>query len=135
MGRKSPNPAADMRFYRGAGANSHLRRRARRVSETFAHTRACPGKTAAHSRDASIPAVYRLAESARSDDGAVTSVTSAEMPAPITTPMIIMTAVTAPTKHLRAATATITNEKLASESSTHSRARELHPADALARTH
>jgi hypothetical protein len=48
--------------------------------------RARPGETTAHSRDAYVPAEYGLAESARSHDGAVTSVTLAEMPAPITAP-------------------------------------------------
>jgi type IV secretory pathway VirJ component len=80
------------------------------VSETFTHTRACPGETAAHSRGTSIPAVCRLAESVRNHDGAATSITTAEMPAPITAPTITTTAMTAPTKHPRAATATITNK-------------------------
>jgi hypothetical protein len=48
--------------------------------------RARPGETTAHNCDASVPAGCGLAEPARSHDGAVTSVMSAEMPAPITAP-------------------------------------------------
>jgi hypothetical protein len=72
----------------------------------------CPGETTAHSRDASVPAVYGLAESVRSHDQAVTSGTTAEMPAPITAPTITTTAMTALTEHPRATTATITNKSL-----------------------
>jgi hypothetical protein len=43
-----------------------------------------PGETTAHSRDASVPAEYGFAESMRSHDGAVTSVTLADMLTPIT---------------------------------------------------
>jgi hypothetical protein len=43
---------------KGMSAATHLKCRARCVSETFAQTRACPGKTGAHSCDASIPADY-----------------------------------------------------------------------------
>jgi hypothetical protein len=71
---------------KGADVTPHLQRRTHRVSETFARLHACSGTTIVHSRGASIPAEYGLAESARSHDGAVTSVTSAEMPVPITTP-------------------------------------------------
>jgi hypothetical protein len=46
--------------------------------------RARPGETITHLHDDSVPAEHGLAESARSHDGAVTSVTSSEMPAPIT---------------------------------------------------
>jgi hypothetical protein len=42
--------------------------------------------------------------------GTVTSVTSAEMPAPITAPKITTTAITALTKHPQATTAIITNK-------------------------
>jgi hypothetical protein len=66
-----------------ADLTPHLRRWACRVSETFARARARPGETATHNHDASFRG---LAESMRSHDGAVTSVTSAEMPAPITAP-------------------------------------------------
>jgi hypothetical protein len=71
---------------------------------------ACPSKTTAHSHNVSIPAEYELAESARSHDGAVTSVTSTEMPALITASTITTTAITAPMKHPEATTATITNK-------------------------
>jgi hypothetical protein len=71
---------------KGTGLTLHLRRRACRVSKTFAHSRARLGETAARNRDASTPATYRLAETERGLDGAVTSVTSAEMPTPTTTP-------------------------------------------------
>jgi hypothetical protein len=86
MGRQSPEPTLDARFLKGAGLTPHLRRRACRVSETFAHAHACLGETTTHSRDASVPTECRLAESACSHDGAVTSVTSADMPTPITAP-------------------------------------------------
>jgi hypothetical protein len=91
-------------------SHTHLRRQARRVSEAFAHVRACPDKTTAHSCDASVPADYRLAESARSHDGAVTSITTAEMPVPITALTFTTTAIAAPTKHPQATTATITSK-------------------------
>jgi hypothetical protein len=71
---------------KGTGLTLHLRRRAHRVSKTFAHSRARPDETAAHNRDASIPATCRLAEIERGLDGAIISVTSVEMPAPTTTP-------------------------------------------------
>jgi hypothetical protein len=80
------------------------------VSARLLLTRAHLGETDAHSRDALSPAEYGLTESARSHDGAATSVTSVEMPAPITALTITTTAITAPTKHPRAATATITNK-------------------------
>jgi hypothetical protein len=60
--------------------------RARRVSKTFARSRASPGETATRNRDASIPATCRLAEPERGLNGVVISVMSAEMPAPMTTP-------------------------------------------------
>jgi hypothetical protein len=72
--------------------------------------RARSGETTAHSRDASVPAECGLAESMRSHDGAVMSVTSAEMPAPIIAPTSTTTAITAPTKRPQATTATITNK-------------------------
>jgi hypothetical protein len=95
---------------KGTGATPHLQHRTHRICETFVRSRACPVETTAHSRDASVPVEYRLAESARNHDGAVTSVTSAEMPAPITAPTITTTAITAPTKRPQATTATITNK-------------------------
>jgi hypothetical protein len=95
---------------KGADVAPHLQHRTHRVSKTFARLRTRPDETTAHSRDASIPAEYGLAESACSHDGAVTFVTLAEMPAPITTPTSTTTTMTAPTKHPRAATATTTNK-------------------------
>jgi type IV secretory pathway VirJ component len=69
---------------KGTGLTLHLRCRAHRDSKTFARARHI--ETTACNRDASIPATCRLAEPARGLDGAVTSVTSAEMPAPTTAP-------------------------------------------------
>jgi hypothetical protein len=109
-GKTKSRTSARRAVLKGAGATPHLRHQARRVSGTFAHTCASPGETTTHSRNASVPAKYGPADSARSHDGTVTSVTSAEMPAPITTPTITTTAMTAPTKHLQATTATITNK-------------------------
>jgi hypothetical protein len=43
------------RSFKGTSAAPHHRCRARRVSGTFAHTRARPSETGTHSRDASIP--------------------------------------------------------------------------------
>jgi hypothetical protein len=71
---------------KGTGLTPHLWRRARRVSKTFAHAHARTGGTTARNRDASVPTERGLAELARSHDGAVTSITSAEIPAPITAP-------------------------------------------------
>jgi hypothetical protein len=85
-GKQSPNLALDTRFLKGTGLALHLRRRARRVSKTFAHSRTRPGETAARNRDTSTPAMCRLTETERDLDGAVKSVTSAEMPAPTITP-------------------------------------------------
>jgi hypothetical protein len=39
---------------KGTGLTSHPRCWARRVSRTAAHSRACPGETTAHSRNASV---------------------------------------------------------------------------------
>jgi hypothetical protein len=89
-------------------ATPHLQCRAYCVSKTFAK-RARPGETTAHSRDTSVPAEYGPAVSARGHDGTVTSVTSAEMPAPITA-TFTATVKTTPTKHPQATTATITNK-------------------------
>jgi hypothetical protein len=71
---------------KGIGLTSHPRCWARRVSRTPAHSHARPGETTAHSRNASVSVEYGRAESVHSHDGAVTSVTSAEMLAPITAP-------------------------------------------------
>jgi hypothetical protein len=95
---------------KGADATPHLRRRARCVSDTFAHSLAFPGETTAHSRDASVPAEYGPADSTRGHDGTVMFVTSAEMPVPITAPTFTTTTITTPTKHPQATTATITNK-------------------------
>jgi hypothetical protein len=75
---------------KGKGLTLHLWRRARRVSKTFSHLRARPGETAAHNCDTSILATCRSAELERGLDGAVISVTSAEIPAPMTTPMSLL---------------------------------------------
>jgi hypothetical protein len=109
-GKEKSQTSTRQAFLKGAGVTPHLQRRTHRVSETFARLRACPDKTTAHSCDASIPAEYGLAESAHSHDGAVTSVTSTEMPVPITAPAFTTTAITALTKHPQATTATITNK-------------------------
>jgi hypothetical protein len=69
-----------------------------------------PTHTCAHSRDASVPTEYRPTTSARGHNGMVTSITSAEMPAPITAPTFTATVRTTPTKHPQATTATITNK-------------------------
>jgi hypothetical protein len=81
------------------------------VSAGLSPTHACsPGETTAHSRDASVPAEYGPAGSARGHDGTVTSVTSSEMPAPITAPTFTTTVMTAVTKHPQSTMATITNK-------------------------
>jgi hypothetical protein len=71
---------------KGRGLTLHLRRRAHRVSKTFARSRARPGETATRNRYASIPVTCRLTVPECGLDGAVISVTSAEIPAPMTTP-------------------------------------------------
>jgi hypothetical protein len=119
MGKKVLNSCLT-RSFKGISAAPCLRRRARSVSGTFAHTRARPGETAAPSCDASIPTKYRPATSARGHDRTVTSVTSAEMPAPTTTPTFTTTTKTTPTKHPQATTATISHKSsLASLQLTH----------------
>jgi hypothetical protein len=100
------------RGFKGAIAAPHLLRRARRFGGTSAHTCACTGETTARLRDASMPAKYEPATSARGHDGMVTSVTSADKPAPITAPTFTMATITAPTKHHQATTVTITNKSL-----------------------
>jgi hypothetical protein len=109
-GKAKSRTSAQHTILKGANATPHLRRRARRVSGTFAHSRACPGETTAHSHDASVPTEYGPAEFAHGHDGTVTSVTSVEMPAPITAPTFTTTAITSPTKHPQATTTTITNK-------------------------
>jgi hypothetical protein len=96
------------------------------VSARLSPTRACLDETTAHSRDASVPAEYGPAESACGHDGMVMSVTSAEMPAPITAPTFTTTAIAALMKRSQATTATITNKS--------SRA-SLRLTHELARTH
>jgi hypothetical protein len=98
------------RGFKGASAAPRLRHRACRVSGTFAHTRARPDETTAHSRDASIPSEYGPAMTARGHDGMVTPVTSVEMPALITAPTFTTTDTTTPTKRPQATMATITNK-------------------------
>jgi hypothetical protein len=71
---------------KGTGLTLHLRHRARRVSKTFAHSHTRPGETTTRNCDTSTLATCRLAETERGLDGAVISITSAEMPAPTTTP-------------------------------------------------
>jgi hypothetical protein len=80
------------------------------VSAELSPTRVRPGETTAHSRDALIPAEYKPATPARGHDGTVTSVTSVEMPAPITAPTFTTMATTTPTKLPQATTATITHK-------------------------
>jgi type IV secretory pathway VirJ component len=80
--------SARLAVLKGTGLTLHLQCRARRVSKTFAHSRARPSETAARNHDASTPAMCRLAENEHGLDGAVTSVTSAEMPAPTTSPTL-----------------------------------------------
>jgi hypothetical protein len=109
-GKAKSQTSARRAVLKGADTSPHLQLRTHQVSETFAHSRACPGETTAHSRDTSVPAEYGLAESTCSHDGAVVSVTSAEMPAPITASRFTTTALTAPTKHPRATAATITDK-------------------------
>jgi hypothetical protein len=68
---------------KGTCLTLHLQHRARRVSNTFARSRARPSETAARNRDTSIPATCRLVEPERGLDGAVTS---SEIPAPMDMP-------------------------------------------------
>jgi hypothetical protein len=96
-----------MRGFKGTSVAPRLRRRARHVSETFAHTRTRPGETTSHSCDASIPTEYGPATSTCGLHGMVTSVTSAEMPTPITASTFTTTT---PTRHPQAAMATITHK-------------------------
>jgi hypothetical protein len=98
------------RGFKGASTAPRLRHRACHVSRTFAHTRAHPDETTAHSHDASVPAEYGPATSAHGHNGTVTSVTSDEMPAPITAPTFATTATTTPTKRPQATTTTIMNK-------------------------
>jgi hypothetical protein len=85
-GKEKSQTRAQRAALKGTGLTPHLRCWARRVSMTPAHSRARPGKTTSHSHNASVTVEYRRAESTHSHDGAVTSVTPAEMLAPITAP-------------------------------------------------
>jgi hypothetical protein len=109
MGSKVLN-LCPTRGFQGASVAPRLQCRACRVSKTLAHVRVCPGETGAHSRDASIPVEYEPTTPARGQDGTVTSVTSAEMPAPTTTPAFTTTVTTTPTKHPQTTMATITHK-------------------------
>jgi hypothetical protein len=71
---------------KGTCLTPHLRCSARHVSRIPAHSRVRPGETTAHSHNASVSVEYGRTESAHSHDGTVTSITSAEMLAPITAP-------------------------------------------------
>jgi hypothetical protein len=98
-------------------AAAHLECRARRVSEVFAHARACPGETGAHSHDTSIPAEYGNLQCTRavisnghvrhvSRDARAPSASPAFTTSPTTTVTTTMTTTT-PAKHSQATTATI----------------------------
>jgi hypothetical protein len=76
------------RSFKGYKPDPSLSMRGRRDSRTPAHSCARPGETTVHSRNASVSVEYGRAESAHSHYGAVTSVTSAEMLTPITTPTL-----------------------------------------------
>jgi hypothetical protein len=71
---------------KSTGLTSHPRCWPRRVSRTPTHSRARPGETTTHSRNALVSVEYGRAEFAHSHDGTVTSITSAEMLTPITVP-------------------------------------------------
>jgi hypothetical protein len=109
MGSKVLN-LCPTRSFKGTSAAPRLRRRACRVSGTFAHTRTRPGEIVTHSHDASIPAEYGPIAFACGHDGTVTSVTSAEMPAPITTLAFTTTTTTTPMKCPQATMATVTHK-------------------------
>jgi hypothetical protein len=81
-----PQTRARRAALKGTGLTPHLRCWARRVSRTPAHSRARPSETTANSRNALVFVEYGRTESAHSHDGAITSVTSAEMLTPITAP-------------------------------------------------
>jgi hypothetical protein len=85
-GKAKSQTRAQHAALKGTGLTLHLRCWARCVSRTPAHSRALPSETTAHSRNALVSVEYGRAESTHSHDGAVTSVTSAEMLAPITAP-------------------------------------------------
>jgi hypothetical protein len=85
-GKAKSKPRARRAALKGTCLTSHLRCWARHVSRTPVHSRACPGEMTAHSRNALVSVEYGRAESVHSHDGAVTSVTSAEMLVPITSP-------------------------------------------------
>jgi hypothetical protein len=56
-GKQSSKLVPDARL-KGKSAAARLEYWARRISETFSHTRACPDETGDHPRDALIPAEY-----------------------------------------------------------------------------
>jgi hypothetical protein len=85
-GQAKSKPRTRSAALKGTSLPLHLRCWARRVSRTPVHSRARPGETTAHSRNTLVFVEYERAESAHNHDGAVTSVTSAEMLAPITAP-------------------------------------------------
>jgi hypothetical protein len=76
----------------------------------FAHSRERPGEIGTDSRDASIPTEYEPAMPACGHDETVTSVTSAEIPAPTTIPAFTLMTMTTLTRHPRATTATTTHK-------------------------
>jgi hypothetical protein len=98
--------------FKGASVAPRLRRRARRVSGKFSHTHAPPSETGAHSHDTSIHTEHGHAMSVCGRDGTVTFVTSAEIPAPTTTPTFTTTTMTAPTIRPQATMTTITHKSL-----------------------
>jgi hypothetical protein len=96
MVKQSPKPAPDSRFLRskhGPSFNVGLA-----VLARLSSTRALPVETTAHLRGASVPAKYGPTTSAGRHDGTVTSITSVEIPVPITAPTFTTTTMT-PLKH------------------------------------
>jgi hypothetical protein len=85
-GKAKPQTRARRAALKGTGLTLHLRCWARRVSGTPAHSRARPGETTPHSCNALVSAEYGREKFVHSHDGAITSVTSAEMLAPLTAP-------------------------------------------------
>jgi hypothetical protein len=85
-GKANSKPRTRRATLKGTSLALHLRCWAHRVSRTPVHSRARHGETTAHSRNTLVFVEYGRAESAHNHDGAVTSVMSAEMLAPITAP-------------------------------------------------
>jgi hypothetical protein len=108
-GKAKSQTCARRAVLKGASATPHLQHRAHHVRETFAHERVHPGETTAHSHNASFPAECGPTTSADGHDGTVTSVMSAETPAPITAPTFTTTVVTPSTKHPQPTMATNTS--------------------------